>query len=48
MHTPILQDAVLLEARREHPDAQAYLDFLRSEEGRRIIEGDGYSVPAGG
>ena len=48
LHPPILQDAVLLEAGREHPAAQAYLDFLKSDEGRRIIEGDGYSVPVAG
>jgi molybdate transport system substrate-binding protein len=48
LYPPILQDAVLLEVGREHPAAQAYLDFVKSEEGRRIIEGDGYSIPAGG
>jgi molybdate transport system substrate-binding protein len=47
LHAPILQDAVLLVAGRAHLDAQVYLDFLRSAEGRRIIEAAGYSIPNG-
>jgi molybdate transport system substrate-binding protein len=48
LHAPILQDAVLLVPGRSHPAAQEYLDFLKGEEARRIIEADGYSIPAGG
>jgi molybdate transport system substrate-binding protein len=48
LHPPILQDAVLLQAGRAHPAAEEYLEFLQGEEAHRIIEADGYSVPAGG
>jgi molybdate transport system substrate-binding protein len=48
MHTPLLQDAVLLDAGAEHPAARAFLDFLRSDEARRIIDSEGYGIPEGG
>jgi molybdate transport system substrate-binding protein len=48
LHAPILQDAVRLQAGRDHPAAQEYLDFLKGHEARRIIEAGGYSIPAGG
>jgi molybdate transport system substrate-binding protein len=48
LHAPILQDAVLLQPGRDQPAAQEYLDFLKGEEARRIIEGDGYSIPGSG
>ena len=45
MHEPIVQQAVLLEAGPSHEAAQAFLDFLRSEAGREIIQSGGYEVP---
>ena len=48
LHSPILQDGVLLEQGRDNTAARRYLDFLRSAEARRIIEEDGYSIPAAG
>lgn len=48
LHAPLLQDAVLLKEGAAHPAARAYLDFLRSAEGRGIIEAHGYTVPEGG
>ena len=42
-HDPLEQQAVLLDA--ENQAARAFLEFLRSAEGRAIIEQDGYRVP---
>jgi molybdate transport system substrate-binding protein len=44
MYTPILQDAVLLKAGENDPVAIAFLEFLRSDEARGIIERYGYDV----
>jgi molybdate transport system substrate-binding protein len=46
LHEPILQDAVLLKAGQGNPVAQAFLDFVKSDEGTTIIEKYGYVVPA--
>jgi molybdate transport system substrate-binding protein len=41
-HSPIEQQAVLLDASND--DARRFLEFLRSDEARQIIEQDGYEV----
>ncbi len=44
LYTPILQDAVLLEGGRDNSAARDFLAFLRSDEGRAIIESYGYAT----
>ena len=39
------QEALLLEAGRARPEARRFLDFLRSEGARSVIEAGGYTVP---
>ncbi|CAD6873438.1 molybdate ABC transporter substrate-binding protein [Methylomonas fluvii] len=46
LHTPILQDAVLLKTGAENPAAQALLAFLKSPPALAIIEKYGYALPA--
>ncbi|MDX8127310.1 molybdate ABC transporter substrate-binding protein [Methylomonas sp. OY6] len=46
LHTPILQDAVLLKTGAENPAAQALLAFLKSPSALAIIEKYGYALPA--
>lgn len=43
-YSPILQDAVLTKAGEADPAAKAFLEFLRSDEGKAIIEKYGYEV----
>ena len=43
-HAPIRQDACLLVAGKGNAAARAFLDFLKSDEGVKIIESFGYSV----
>lgn len=43
-YAPILQDAVLLKAGAANPAAAAFLDFLKSDEARGIIESYGYAM----
>ena len=45
LHQPIRQDAVLLQHGQSNPPARDYLEFLQSEEGKRVIAGYGYSLP---
>jgi molybdate transport system substrate-binding protein len=45
LHAPIEQQAVLLSTARGNRDALALLAFMRSAEGKRIIESAGYGVP---
>jgi molybdate transport system substrate-binding protein len=47
LYTPILQDAVLTRAGENNPAAKAFLAFLRSDEGRAIIEKYGYEAGSG-
>ena len=44
LYTPIRQDAVLLKNGGENEAAKAYLEFLKGEEARKIIESFGYGV----
>jgi len=43
-HPPIIYYAALAAGSR-HPEAQAFLDYLTAPEGRRIITGQGFSLP---
>jgi molybdate transport system substrate-binding protein len=45
LHAPIAQGAVLLERGADNAAAQAFLDFLRSDEAVVVIETAGYAVP---
>ena len=44
LHSPIEQQAVLLEAGRDNPTASRFLAYLRSPAARSIIERSGYEV----
>ena len=44
LYTPILQDAVLLKPGESEPAAKAFLEFLRSDEGKAIIAKYGYET----
>lgn len=46
-YSPILQDAVLLKAGEADPAAVAFLEFLKGDEARVIIEKYGYEVASG-
>ena len=45
LHEPIEQQAILLRAGADSDTAIAFLNFLRSTEGRAIIQSHGYEVP---
>lgn len=42
LYAPIEQQAVLL---KDHPNARAFLDFLRSDQARKVIQRHGYGTP---
>lgn len=44
LHSPILQDAVLVSRAAGNPAARGFLDFLKSEEAKAVIESFGYGV----
>ena len=46
MHAPIRQDACLLRAGEKNPAARAFLEFLKSDDARKIIESFGYALDA--
>ncbi|KQU95743.1 molybdate ABC transporter substrate-binding protein [Devosia sp. Root413D1] len=46
-YSPILQDAVLLKPGESDPAAAAFLEFLKGDEARAIIEKYGYEVGSG-
>jgi molybdate transport system substrate-binding protein len=48
LHSPILQDAVLLRGAQERAAARTYLQFLRSPAARVVIESFGYDVDVEG
>lgn len=45
LHAPIEQQAILLQHGRDSDGAQRFLQFLRSDSGRVIIERHGYRLP---
>jgi molybdate transport system substrate-binding protein len=45
LHAPILQDAVLLKTGADDTTARAFLDFIKSDEGKAIITKFGYTLP---
>jgi len=45
MYDPIDQAAVILKRGENNPVAQQFMDFLRSDEGRKVIERYGYTIP---
>lgn len=47
LHDPIRQDVILLYRAADNAAARAFLDFLRSDQAKRIIERNGYSVQSG-
>ena len=48
LHEPIRQDAILLSRGSDNPAAQAFFDFLASDEARATIETFGYGVETTG
>ena len=44
LYTPIRQDAVLLKRGAENPAARAFLEFLKTDAARAVIEDSGYGV----
>lgn len=47
LHAPIRQDAILLIAGADNPAAIGFMDFLRSDAARTVIESAGYGIEAG-
>ena len=45
LHSPIRQDAVLLQSARQHPAALAFMSYLKSEKARALIRSYGYELP---
>lgn len=43
MHTPIRQDAIVLNSAKDNPAARALVQYLQSDKARSIIAGYGYS-----
>lgn len=44
MHKPLLQDAALLTAGKDNTAAKGFLDFLRTDEARKLIGAAGYGT----
>lgn len=44
-HLPLNQDVVVLKRAENNKVAQAFIDYVRSAEGKKIIEESGYTVP---
>lgn len=44
-YTPLDQDVVIMKQAASNKAAQAFIDYIRSAEGKKIIEANGYSVP---
>ena len=44
LHSPIRQDAVLLNSGRNQPAALAFMDFLKTDKARTIIRSFGYEI----
>jgi molybdate transport system substrate-binding protein len=48
MHPPIEQGAIVLRSARDKNGARAFLQFVKSDAGRKILESYGFSRPAAG
>src|SRR5262249_20952825 len=46
-HPPLRQAVVILTSSNQKEEARNFLDFLRSVQGRTILERHGFSVPGG-
>lgn len=44
-HSPLDQDVVILKKAENSKVAQAFIDYVKSAEGKKIIEASGYTVP---
>ena len=44
LHSPLQQDALLLNAGKNNPAAQALMDYLKSDKAKNIIKAYGYAV----
>jgi molybdate transport system substrate-binding protein len=44
-HPPLRQAAVILKSSKQKEDGKSFLDFVRSEKGRAIMERYGFSIP---
>jgi molybdate transport system substrate-binding protein len=44
MHSPIRQDAVLLERGKDNPAAAALMQYLKSDAARAVIQSYGYGI----
>lgn len=47
MHPPIEQGAVVLKGANDKAEARKFLNFVKSESGRTVLEKHGFAVPAG-
>jgi molybdate transport system substrate-binding protein len=45
LHTPIRQDAIVLQSGKDNPAAAALLQYLRGEKARALIRSYGYDLP---
>jgi molybdate transport system substrate-binding protein len=48
MYPPIEQSAVILRSAKDKEGARAFVDFLKSDAGRKILESNGFMVPSPG
>jgi len=48
MHPPIEQGVVILKSAKDREGAQAFLAFLKSDAGRKILESHGFMLPSSG
>jgi molybdate transport system substrate-binding protein len=48
MHPPIEQGVVILKSAKDKEGAQAFLAFLKSDAGRKILESYGFMLPPSG
>ena len=48
MHPPIEQGAIILKSSKDKEGARAFLAFLKSDAGRKILESYGFVLPASG
>lgn len=44
-YTPLDQAVVILKSAENNATAQAFIDYIRSPEGKKIIEANGYTIP---